>query len=143
MCNPNNTCETCKYGCFGRFREPDKYGSDEEALHCRKNAPQHVSGTGTGYDNSLFPCVDKSFWCGEYISSDCANDPPHNRDHFSVGDKVFVLHDEETPIDTVTEVSNDGKVIILAHGHNLYGGSVTFSAFSPCELQRLYKDELK
>lgn len=56
------SCKTC------RFYQPHKKGNgaDLEVGFCRRYAPRHVSGVGTGYEEILWPTVTEDDWCGEY-----------------------------------------------------------------------------
>jgi hypothetical protein len=42
---------------------------DMETGYCKRYAPRHISGVGTGYEEHLWPRVDASDWCGEWAGS--------------------------------------------------------------------------
>ena len=48
-------CKTCKFY--------DKINGH----FCRRYAPRHISGVGTGFEDVLFPVVSPEDWCGEYV----------------------------------------------------------------------------
>jgi len=48
-------CENCKF-----FEDINKWG------HCRRYAPRHISGVGTGYEEKMWPEVKSYDWCGEF-----------------------------------------------------------------------------
>ena len=54
-------CKDCK------FYEQHK---NRECGYCRRYAPRHISGVGTGFEDVLFPTVSNEDWCGEYVMAD-------------------------------------------------------------------------
>ena len=56
----DQNCENCK---FYNVLHDIKEWQDGE---CRRYAPRHISGVGTGYEEKLFPEVKVHDWCGEW-----------------------------------------------------------------------------
>ena len=54
------TCLCCK---FWRWSENSK------RWECHRNAPQHLCGVGSGYEEHLWPEVVAGEWCGEWEKS--------------------------------------------------------------------------
>lgn len=52
-------CKTCKF-----FDEVNNFG------YCRRYAPRHLSGVGTGFEENKWPEVQPDDWCGEYQFAD-------------------------------------------------------------------------
>jgi len=47
-------CKLCRY-------------FDVTSKECRRYAPRHLSGIGTGYSNEKWPVVTEDDWCGEFV----------------------------------------------------------------------------
>jgi len=60
-----NICENCKfYKTINSSATSTR--TELDFGECRKHAPTHHSGVGTGYEKKLFPIVLWNNWCGEY-----------------------------------------------------------------------------
>jgi hypothetical protein len=61
----SETCESCRFSHL--LNEKDSFtGKTYPALECRRYAPRHISGVGTGYEENLWPRVKFGDWCGEW-----------------------------------------------------------------------------
>jgi hypothetical protein len=52
-------CQTCMFSREGIV-------SGSKVLECHFNAPQVLSGSGTGWSPQLFPMVFSDNWCGKF-----------------------------------------------------------------------------
>ena len=58
-------CKNCMYFTFD-FIKQYQTNEEDKRFQCRRNAPQILCGSGTGWSGQLFPIVRENDWCGQY-----------------------------------------------------------------------------
>lgn len=70
----NKRCRNCMFANIVAEKLPEGDTYQLVRLECRRYAPRMISGSGTGWSDTLFPEMMPEDWCGEWKRREKVNE---------------------------------------------------------------------